>query len=183
MVQNNTRRGESMKLEKWALISEVAGSAAVVATLIVLIFEVRANTELSRVTAYAAVTRDFDEFRMFNSSEPDSLDTFLRFQEGSLPDVSEEPKEALRSTLVVLTEFSQMERAYLAHQAGIFGENEWNRVHRSECAEWGLLRKSPQYYSRVAFRLTDSYVHHLDATCTPDFVEELDKQFRGESAK
>ena len=171
-----------MKLEKWALIAEVAGSVAVVATLIVLIFEVRGNTELSRVTAYAAVTRDFDEYRMFELSNPDAFDLFFRFTEGTLPDVNEDPKEALKSIFLVLTDFSQSERAYLAHQAGVFGEDEWNRVHRSECAEWGLLRNS-DYYSFVVFRLTDGYVDHLDATCTTGFVEELDRRFRGETAK
>ncbi len=34
-----------MKLEKWALIAEVVGGLAVVATLIVLIAEIRSNTE------------------------------------------------------------------------------------------------------------------------------------------
>lgn len=36
-----------MRLEKWALVAEIVGSAAVVVTLIFLIIEVRGNTEAS----------------------------------------------------------------------------------------------------------------------------------------
>ena len=44
-----------MKLEKWALIAEIVGSFAIVATLIVLIVESRGNTEAIRASTYQAV--------------------------------------------------------------------------------------------------------------------------------
>jgi len=40
--------GESVKVEKWAVIADVVGALAVVMTLIVLIVEVRGNTDAIR---------------------------------------------------------------------------------------------------------------------------------------
>ena len=37
-----------MKLEKWALIAEIVSSVAVVVTLVLLLFEVRENTDIAR---------------------------------------------------------------------------------------------------------------------------------------
>ena len=51
-----------MNLQKWALVAEIVGSVAVVVTLVVLIFEVRGNTEAllaGNRQSIAARTGDF----------------------------------------------------------------------------------------------------------------------------
>ena len=58
-----------MKLEKWALLAEVIGSVAIVVSLVVLIVEVRASTDLSRLAAYETVSRDFDESRVLSMTD------------------------------------------------------------------------------------------------------------------
>jgi hypothetical protein len=171
-----------MKLEKWALIAEVIGSVAIVVTLVVLIAEVRTNTELSRVAAYDAVTRDFDDSRTLSLTDPEILELFHQFTQGSLPARQDDSRDALRAGIFVLNVFSGYERAYLSHEAGIFGEAEWSRVERAACQDWGYLEKSG-YVSFVSFRLTDEYVEHLNATCTPAFIEAVMRRYRGDPAE
>lgn len=172
-----------MRLEKWALVAEVISGIAIVASLIVLIFEIRESTELARIAAYDAASRDFDESRRFALTNPDLLELSVALRNGELPNIETEPQEGLRAVLFLLTSFSETERAYLAYQAGIFGEDEWARVHRSECIRWGQLRQAADYYSRVSFRLTDRYVDHLNSTCTPEFVAELQDRYEGNAAQ
>lgn len=171
-----------MKLEKWAHIAAIVGSFAVVVTLIVLIVEVRANTELARVTAYDSVSRDFDESRRDWLFNPESFQLFYQFNEGTLPDWGSNPEDGLKAILMLMNAFTSLERAYLAYQAEIINEDEWPRIHRSACIQWALLRDT-EYYSPVAFRLTDRYVAYLNATCTPEFVEEIQEMYRGDATE
>lgn len=51
-----------MKLERWGLISQIVGSIAILVTLLVLVVELRANTEAVRATTAQSITnasRDF----------------------------------------------------------------------------------------------------------------------------
>ena len=154
-----------MKLEKWALLAEVVSGTAIILTLVILIIEVRANSELSRIAAYDAVTRDFDEHRARLLSNPESFELFFRFNERSLPDVATEPEAALKLQLLLLNDFGGHERAYLAYQADIIGEGEWNRLHRSHCAEWAIVREHDYYFRLLSFRLTDGFTSHLETDC------------------
>lgn len=98
LSSSSRNRGSSMKLEKWALIADVIGSVAIVVTLVILITEVRTNTELSRVAAYDAVTRDFDDSRTLSLADPELLELFHQFTQGSLP----VPRGAVSSSLLWL---------------------------------------------------------------------------------
>jgi len=161
-----------MKLEKWTVFAEVIGSAAIVVSLVVVIIELRANTEMARVTAFESASRDFSDNRRFYLSNPEVIDLAFAVNSGAFIEIDPESKEGLSTIFFLLNTLTGLERAYLSYQAGVFGEDEWARVQRSECATWGRIRETP-YQSRVAFRLTDSYVAHLDSTCTPQVVEDL----------
>jgi hypothetical protein len=154
-----------MKLEKWSSIAQVVGGAAVVASLVVLIFEVRANTELARLEAYDAVTRDFDGARTALMNNPESFKMFFRFTNGDFPNPEEEPEAAMMFDFVVLNSLSMSERAFLSYEGGIIGEDEWPRLHRSECAQWAKLRENQHFFEAISRRLTGSYVAHLESNC------------------
>ena len=153
-----------MKLEKLAHIAEIVGGIGIVTSLIVLILEVRANTELARIAAYDAVTRDFDEFRTTTLSNPERFELFYRWNIGETPDPAADPEAALKLNMMLLNDFSGHERAYLAYRAGIVGENEWIRLHRSECAQWALT-EGTYLRESLGFRLTDDYVQNLEEDC------------------
>ena len=169
-----------MKLEKWALIAEVVGSAAIVVSIVILIIELRTNTELTRITAYESVSRDFDNNRQFYLSNPEVFDLAFAIDNGALAEIDVQSKDGLRAAFYLLNIFTGLERAYLAYQAGVFGEDEWGRIHRSECSTWGQIQGT-EYEPRVSFRLTDGYASHLRSTCTPEVVTELQNLYEGET--
>jgi hypothetical protein len=171
-----------MRLEKWALIAEVVGSVAIVVTLVVLILELRTNTELARVAAYDSVTHDFDASREFFLNNADAFEIFTQYVQKSLPDPADDPRAALRVQLFLLNGFSMFERAYRAREANVFGETEWERIKRSSCQEWGYIQNSA-YVSFVSFRLTDDFVDYLNEICTPAFIQSVERRYRGESAE
>ena len=154
-----------MKLERWALIAEVVGGAAIIASLIVLIVEVRASTELARIAAYDAVTRDFDDSRTELMRNPESFELMFRFTNGDFPDRELEPEVTRKFNFVVLNSFSMFERAFLSYRAGIIGDEEWPRLHRTECAQWSNLQESRDFLESISFRLTETYVEHLESNC------------------
>jgi len=161
-----------MKLEKWSSIAEVIGSVAIAISLVILIIELRANTELTRITAYESVSKDFDDNRQFYLSNPEVFDLAYAINSSGLADTDAESKDGLKAVFYLLNIFTGLERAYLAYQAGVFGEDEWDRIHRSECATWGQIQET-EYESRVTFRLTSRYVSHLQSTCTPEVLRQM----------
>ena len=153
-----------MKLEKWALLAEVVSGAAIVLTLVILILEVRANTDLSRATAYQAVTRDFDEYRAMVLTNPELLDILTQvFEEDKWPEENADPKVGARIRLMVASQFSASERAYVAYRAGIIGEQEWIRISRAMCAEFA--QTSGDLREQLSFRLTPEFVGYLLSEC------------------
>lgn len=52
-----------MKLEKWALVSEILGSVAIVATLVILVVELRANTDELRSANTTTAIRFYNDWR------------------------------------------------------------------------------------------------------------------------
>jgi len=152
-----------MKLEKWALLAEIISGLAIVVTLIVLILEVRTNTELSRLSAYQTVTQDFDEWRRDVSGDSEKLNLFVRYTRGAYPDPS--TPEWTELYMIILNSWSAQERAYFAHEAGIIGETEWVRIQRSACSELLSLEANQQLHDDLYFRLTDAYKAHLETAC------------------
>jgi len=144
-------------------MAEVISGVAIVVTLVVLILEVRSNTDLSRLTAYQTVTKDFDEWRREVSGDPEKLELFVRYTQGLYPDP--ESPEYTKLYMIVLNAWSGQERAYFAYQAGILGEDEWERIHRAECGELRYFSTNESFHADLFFRLTDAYRAHLESTC------------------
>jgi len=166
------------KLAKYTLIAEVVSSIAIIATLFILIIEVRENTELARLSAYDNVSKGFDEDRVRFLTEPEIFEQFHKMNNGELPDIDLDSVERLKTVVFLLNQFTGIERAYLSYKAGVFGEGEWKRVERSACVMWQIIQESV-YLAPVSFRLTDDYVSHLNMTCTPEYVEELNNRYYG----
>ena len=59
-----------MKLDKWAVIAEIVGSFAVVVTLIVLIVQVRENTEVIQTTNRESATQRTEERTLAVALDP-----------------------------------------------------------------------------------------------------------------
>jgi len=153
-----------MKLEKWALLAEVISGVAILVTLVLLVFEVRVNTDVSRIAAYQAITRDFDEWRTLILTDPELLDMFAQLLEaGRWPDTSTDPEANARLVLLLDNQFSGSERAYIAYRGGIIGEQEWTRINRATCSEFAEIPDSLR--ELLLYRLTDDFVGYLQTEC------------------
>jgi hypothetical protein len=131
---------------------------------VLLVLEVRTNTDVSRIAAYQAVTRDFDDFRSMILNDPELLEIFAQLiVSGQYPDPSGDPVTRARLFLLVDNQFSGNERAYIAYRGGIIGDQEWPRISRALCAEFADLPQDMR--DRTLFRLTDDFGDYLQTEC------------------
>lgn len=121
-----------MKLEKYALIADIIAGVAVVATLIVLIFNIQENTETMRATAAAAsresladisdlmLELDHDLFELIvRSGDPSSIrEDFIN-------------SEFFRLVALQRALFRRAEAQYFRYRNGMLDEDAWRTVvHR-----------------------------------------------------
>lgn len=152
-----------MKLEKWALVAEILGGVAILVTLIVLVYETRENNELERVSAYQAVTQDFDDWRTLILTDPELLELIANLFGGNAPEPGEDPVTDLRFQFLSENQWSGNERAFIAYRADIIDERDWSRINRAICAEYS---QTPDYlWEQIAFRLSDDFLGFLDSDC------------------
>ena len=121
----------NQKLSDWASIAEIVSGLAVVVTLVILIIGIRENTNITRMSMYA------DQMAVFNDLTRDAyrdeqltaiLDAFLMEDLSTL-----ELMDIKRLENAVWYVFRNYESAYIAHEAGYYGEDEWERMERHAC--------------------------------------------------
>ena len=78
-----------MKLKKWALIAEVVGGVAIVVSLVVLIFEVRGNTEAVRAATFQNVSDSITANGMEIAADPEALRIYLTGLREGLDDLAD----------------------------------------------------------------------------------------------
>ena len=154
------------KLKEYALIAEIISAVAILVTLVILILEVRTSNELARLAAYDAITRDIENWRFSVLAESENYDVILSslLSSEDLQEIEPGSADAFRLRLLISNDLGIKERAFLAYQAGIVGENEWGRLHRTECSVWDRYKNTP-YAEQLIFGLTEAYVSHLEDDC------------------
>jgi hypothetical protein len=142
-----------MNLEKWALIAEIIGAFAIVATLAILVSETRQNTAATYAASYDGLSADMADWRMQVASNPEMQASYFAFIR---PDNSEcrwnSPADAGCDTgvLVASALFLIVERAYFAHEYGRLGEQEWGRYERTICSDFSarvFSRLNPSWFT------------------------------------
>jgi len=154
-----------MKLQEWALAAEVVSGIAVIATLIVLITEVRNSTDVARIAAYQQVTRDFDDWRTLILSDPQFVEIMMDIIQRHPYQTGIDPEADIRRLFLVQNEWSGNERAYIAYRGGIIDDRDWGRIGRALCAEFDQIPDDLR--ERVIFRLTDDFLQFLENECMP----------------
>jgi hypothetical protein len=151
-----------VNLERWTLAAEVLSALAVLATLIVLIFEVREGNRVARVAAFQEITWEFNDNRRDLLRDPESLELLLSaFRSGEYPDWGSPEEKKLNTHL--LNTFNTWNVAFLSYQSGIVGESEWLRLERGLCAFVGTL---PDEYRHEQYaQMTDDFIAHIGANC------------------
>jgi hypothetical protein len=120
------------KLQRWALISEIVGGAAVLLTLILLLLEVRQNTQAIRTATYDDLVADLADFNM-NIATDDELGQmrFLNSTEGRDPLTDYQLFLLIQINLV---RFQHYERAYIQWRAGNLEDSLWERFRDRICS-------------------------------------------------
>jgi len=155
-----------MKLEKWTLIAESVGTIAIVASLIVLVFQVRENTEATRVASFDAVTQSFNDWRNFLLENPEVSALYYNYKTGVIPSIEQEGLKRAELQAVLVNLFTDFDRAYLAYRSKL-DSDEWNRFRRGLCGDRDelLSANDDELLSRVYSLLTSEFVAYMDAHC------------------
>jgi len=110
-----------MKLEKWALIAEIASAVAIVITLVFLMVQLRSNTESIRGQNRQAVADGVRQITLAVATNPGLADLVSG-------DVAiERATESQRNQLAawVSAWLKSTEEAYLQYEAGLLDEEIW----------------------------------------------------------
>jgi len=112
-----------MKLEKWALIAEIVGAAAIVISLIFVGLQIRATSVASYAATYDQLAADAMQMDLLMATNS-NLRANIQEQYGlEQDDVHYYTRAATRL----------YERAYLAWRYGRLGEREWERYRSGMC--------------------------------------------------
>jgi len=151
------------KLQRLALISEIVGGIAVIVTLVVLIFQVRENTETLNSATYDSLVADLAQHLLENTHDEQVFEAgFIRRTEG-LDALT--PRHLVRSQQAYITQFMHYERAFIQWQAGNIDDEAWNRFHRVICRLAGPVFEE-NLGPRINGITTDSYRLYRADNCS-----------------
>lgn len=144
---------DSESLKQWALVAEIIGGAAIVITLVILVFELQQNTTAVQRATYSEITQSLDEWRYQLTLNPDVRAVFEKFdQQETLTSEEASIRVGLGRTL-----YSIYERAYWANEYGQVGEPEWARFERMICASL------PRFWDGSSeFIYTEEFIEYIN---------------------
>ena len=152
------------KLQKWSLIAEIVGGIGVLITLLILVIELKTNSELTRTIAFQQEIGNLNEWRRNIASDPNQARIFTSYTRGEeLPDNGTEDYFILQ--LIVTDQYTNYESAYLSRKSGILGDSEWQRVMRSACAAYRGTLRHEGFWDMVSFRITDEFANYIELSC------------------
>ena len=151
------------KLSYWVSAAEILSALAVVITLVVLIYDVRENTSITRIVMYADLIESFNEGSRIVSQDPEGLALIEAWISEDV--LSLELIDRKRLEQMVQPLFRNYEIAFLAHDAGFYGEAEWERMQRQACMHFNRA-ESANFMEMVEAILTRPFFQFLSSTCS-----------------
>lgn len=110
-----------MNLQKWALVAEIVGGLAVICTLLLLIFEIRGNTEELRAASQANIAARTQALPIALMTNPQWADVYRRWITGQ--DLT--PTERTQVFGHLITVLKLAEESYFAYRDGRLEEEIW----------------------------------------------------------
>jgi hypothetical protein len=110
--------GASMSLQKWSLLTEIAGSAAVVATLVVLIVQVKENTAAIEATTRESVAARIEQRTMLVATSPQFAELLARSRDADRKGIQPGSGEELQLQQYYASVVTSLEEAYLQSLEG-----------------------------------------------------------------
>ena len=133
---------EEIGFRKFASIAEIIGGLAVLITLVVLILEIRENTEATKRANYETLMQELRDWRELTISSDRVNSVFIQgFDNGIQPNPGDQ--NIYNQMFNVL--WSIYESAYFFNESNDLGENEWERFRSNICSgnnvRWDCLRR------------------------------------------
>jgi len=155
-----------VKFEKWTLIAESVGTIAIVASLIVLVIQVRDNTQATRTATFDAVTQSFNDWRTDLLDNPELFELYHNYKSGVIPSADQEGIKHAKLLVALVNMFTNYDRAYIAYQNRL-DSDEWNRIRRGLCVDTAELRSANDDWlrDRIFRLLTNRFVEYIEANC------------------
>jgi hypothetical protein len=154
---------KSEKLQKWASISEIIGGFAVLLTLVILILEVRDNTQIMRATAYDSIVADMANARYENARNEAAQEVLFALRMDGYDALT--PEQVLLFGELNLALFQIYERAFIQWESGNLDQYAWLRFKRIICE----ATNAPGFNERIGDRLdrltTESFTQYRNTQC------------------
>lgn len=154
-----------MTLESLALVSQVAGAAAVFASLVFVGFQVRGQANATRAQTEQAIASNWMALAQLVGQNAEAFTSGLMSTSATFADLTDADRMRFLTTLFVM--FKHYENMYLQFRKGRIGEQQWEPwskqvrmyFHQPGVQTWWTLRKS-------GFSL--SFRQFLDSSVAPD---------------
>lgn len=125
----------NQKLSNWASIAEIASGIAVVLTLLLLVFGINRNTEVTQASMFAGIVEGLNSTYYAILPDPELRRIWAEYVAGPTPSLSEDDLNAL--VPIIVTRANLLDTALSMWNADLIGENAWDRIARLICREYG----------------------------------------------
>jgi hypothetical protein len=151
----------NQRLSDWASITEIASGLAVVVTLVLLLLGIRDNTEITRVSVYADLINNINEWERDIYRDPDLSRIWTAYMQRETARLEPGDRERLSSVVMVL--FRNYDKAYFSQRYSVIGSAEWNRFLRLICINYRRARSADLDFGGV---VSDEFVEFVLASCS-----------------
>jgi len=153
-----------MNLEQYAKIAEIISGFAVVVSLLLLVREIRDNSELIGSATYDSLVAEVSDWNAVNSTD-DSLAemNFVLSSEGA---DALSPRQAKLRQDMTISLYQIYERAFIQWELGHLDDEEWERFRAQICSPRDQMFRDfvePRLESRVSSRFNSYRIE-----CTPN---------------
>jgi hypothetical protein len=148
-----------MKLERWALIAEIASGIAILITLVILVMGVRANTNVTRAAVYEGLMSDINQFNLSIIGDPE----LAVLWQGDRDLESLGGEDASRLILLNRVLFRIYEAAYFSFRNGSLGPSQWERFEVTICQV--KQRGDPALWADAVDVLSNEFASYVEQGC------------------
>jgi len=146
------------KLQEYALIAEIIGSLAIVASLVFVGVQVQQNTNLTKANAYRETIKELADWREFVGSDSESIGCYRAYF--NLENDTFDATLCDKMGIVVNNIFEIYETAYFDNLYGFIGDAEWARLEAVACSHFSRAQAR-----NTLPRLTEEFEGFLNDNC------------------
>jgi len=141
---------------------EIAGGVALIASLGLLVIEIRQNTDAVSAQAVSDLNHQVNEYNLAVASNPEFAELFVRLQSSHPSSLS--ATDLLRGEFFLRSFFNRLYTAYTFYQRGIFREVDYEGWLRTACDI--LKREQPARVWADRSQFEDpEFVREVDSHC------------------